>query len=449
MKILCHVGPWCKDQFSVIAEGVSPSANVFFLSNFTSIDDFDFRNRVAKRVKEVVALVPETDSTLNVIARCRLLRGLPLVEAVRLEYSTRIVVGEILDELDIDLFICESVDQYLHQILFEECHKRGIKSVGLIRTFVNGYYRFSAMGEYHCSREVSVDEIDRVRSDLLQDDYIPNNLVALKRSLSKTYYRIMFSNMVRVFWFFILCKVPINKYHYHYRVSYENTRRESLHLFPMKDLGLDDWRERLSKEKLTIFIPLQHFPEATIDYWAHDIGLVNYESTLLKFVERYAKHFNIVFKEHPGVWGYRKPSFYRRFDRFGDDVIFAPTESLSNECLKNVDAVVTYTGSIGFEAMLRGIPVLSFTEPYYSNCFQSLFKTISLDADPEEIELFLRNSKASRPEDISGSVSKLLQGFRKGVFRNNGSFDKRNPVHIEEALNIGIDIKEELVSGTI
>ena len=38
-----------------------------------------------------------------------------------------------------DLCLSETTDQYLKDILFRECLKRGIPSIGLVRSFLNGY----------------------------------------------------------------------------------------------------------------------------------------------------------------------------------------------------------------------------------------------------------------------------------------------------------------------
>ena len=48
-------------------------------------------------------------------------------------------------------------------------------------------------------------------------------------------------------------------------------------LFPHKDIGNLKWENELNcKDKPSLYIPLQMFPEATVDYWCEDIKVIKY-----------------------------------------------------------------------------------------------------------------------------------------------------------------------------
>lgn len=438
IKVLCHVGPWCLEQFRVIAQNIDKDVDVKFISLFRELDETNISSLIKANGLELSnnSSVIESQET---ILRCRLLRSLSSTKAEVIEHATRSVIGQILDDYHPDVFISESVDQYFHDILFQECEKRDIKSIGLIRTFLNGYYRFSKRGEFCRTRQVQEVEVKKALGMLLDNDYIPSNLIKLKHSLTITYLKIMLSNVLRVVWFYTLTRLPRFELSYHHHVSWKNTLEEYLHFLPIRDIGKSNWNELLHKEKKTVFIPLQHFPEATIDYWTSDVSDIRYLETLVDFIRDHADRYNILIKEHPGVWGYRKPEFYKRLKKASKNIIFAPVSELSNNCLTKSDAVLTYTGTIGFEAILRGIPVLSFTESYYSSFSQRLFTLIKTDESYITIDnaISQRGITSSEQEYI---ISQLLSGFNKGFFRNDGSFDVTNPSHVSEAENIGRDI---------
>lgn len=449
MKVLCHVGPWCVEQFSEIVIGLGVDSQVLFISGFRSIDETGFPDRFSDCF-ESDADYPSNIKDLEVIKRCRLLRSMPVDKALRYAEVTRDVVGGILDEAQPDLFLCESVDQYLQDIIFQECAVRSIQRAGLIRTFINGYYRLSIRGEYHKSRDASDSEVQSIKDSLENDSYIPDNLIALKKSLKYTYARIAFQNMARVAWFFFKSKLPKNKYNYHYNVSYKNTLNEYLHFIPARSLGHSYWKSELDGQKKTIFIPLQHFPEATIDYWVDSIELIDYENELKRIIDILSPVFNVLLKEHPGVWGFRKPSFYKRILK-EKKVVVAPTEEMSHACVEEADAVLVWTGTIGFEAALRGKPVFSLANPYYQSANSKLIKTLPRDFSVNDIRVNLikDNDEEMLASDRSAMVKFVLDGAIPGIFRNDGSFERSNEVHVEEARKIGKHLIGEYRSGSL
>ncbi|WP_193222162.1 hypothetical protein [Alkalilimnicola sp. S0819] len=446
MKILCHVAPWCAEQFKVIAEAVSPDADIQFISGFRQLDrtglvETYYRNVAADRGDDPDERDEET------ILRCRLLRSLPAEQARRHCSAMRGAIREVLLREKPDLIICESIDQFLHDILFQEADRQGVLAVGLIRTFVNNYFRFSARGEFQVVRSPEEAEIDEVLSLLTDARYIPKNLVPLKASLTKTYFRIYLSNHLRVLYFGLKRLLTGQRYNYHYWSSYKTTRELYAHLIPKRSFGDEDWRERLRRSsKPVLFIPLQHFPEATVDYWAEDTAMVDYPRRLLEFMERLAGAFTLLVKEHPGVWGYRKPAFYRQLEAVSGDVICAPTPTKGQECIELSSAVLVWTGSVGFEAALRGKPVLTTCTPYYAT--GPRFQKITLQTPLADILQFVRQTEANpiTAAEQRDLIRHLLSGILPGQFKNDGSFDAGRADDIAQARRVGAWIQTCLVA---
>ena len=152
--------------------------------------------------------------------------------------------------------------------------------------------------------------------------------------------------------------------------------------------------------------------------------------------------FHFLIKEHPGVIGGRGIKFYKSLSHL-ENVTFVPTEANSNELIEESDAVLVWTGSVGFEAALRGKPVLTVCNPYYASGRQ--FKKI--DEHSTEVEILKHisgNSAKLNYEEKFDLVANLLSGFRLGTYINNSSWSKLNMEHIEQASNIASEINIEL-----
>lgn len=438
IKILCHVAPWCKKQFDAIANGFSENSEIRFVSGFKDLDQTDLVSAYNKYVtsRDFELIKDERDS--EVIARCRLLRSLPNKVAYRHVSAMRVSIREMLLREKPDVLICESVDQFLHDILFQEAEDLGIHGYGLIRTFVNNYFRISTRGEMQKVREVDDSEVKKVLDFLCDNQYIPQNLPKLKKNLLFTYFRIYFSNLARVIFFEAFRYLKNEPYNYHYWSSTRTTREMYAHIIPKFSFGNKDWKFKLDKsQKPVIFIPLQHFPEATVDYWAEDVEMVNYPERLIEIIKFLNSDFQILIKEHPGVWGFRKPEFYKDIENSSLNVVVCPTEISGQECISACDAVLVWTGSVGFEAALRGKPVLTTCTPYYAS--GARFKKININHDIDDIKKFIEQCKVNKitEQEKIQLVRYLLNGLLPGYFQNNGTYNELDPNDITAANKVG------------
>ncbi|OHA20394.1 MAG: hypothetical protein A2849_01290 [Candidatus Taylorbacteria bacterium RIFCSPHIGHO2_01_FULL_51_15] len=167
------------------------------------------------------------------------------------------------------------------------------------------------------------------------------------------------------------------------RVLIESLR--DLSLFPKairyisRQLGsnLKKEYERVSVEPdLTakfVYLPLQYQPEATTNPLG---GIFMDQIRMVKTVsEALPKDWFIYVKEHPSQWGrqttkfnfFRCKGYYDTLAKFPNVKIVpmnTKTEALSGGC----QAVVTNTGTAGWEAALRLKPTITFGYPWYMFC---------------------------------------------------------------------------------
>ena len=166
--------------------------------------------------------------------------------------------------------------------------------------------------------------------------------------------------------------------------------------------------------------------------------MIHYEEVLFDIINKLNSNYHILVKEHPGVYGFRKPGFYKRLLKH-KNVTLCATSSPSQECIDISSAVLIWTGSVGFEAALRGKAVLTLAEPYYQS--ESRFFRINSKTELSEIDLFINSCNTPPNREYQRSmVTFLLSGMLPGVFKNDGSFDSKNERDVNEARAIGNDL---------
>ncbi len=107
----------------------------------------------------------------------------------------------------------------------------------------------------------------------------------------------------------------------------------------------------------------------------------------------------IYIKEHPGMFYSHMEGHTARAKYFYDDLLFYPrvrllsSESDSIELIKNAQAVATVRGTIGWEAMVLGKPVIAFGLIWYEK-YEGVLK-ITDDETAAKIPDFLANFKVS------------------------------------------------------
>jgi CDP-glycerol glycerophosphotransferase (TagB/SpsB family) len=158
------------------------------------------------------------------------------------------------------------------------------------------------------------------------------------------------------------------------------------------------------------------------------------------FLSLLGDKFHLLIKEHPGVVGFRRPSFYKDILKIDASITVCPSNISASTCLQYSDAVFVWTGSIGFEAALRAKPVISPTNTYYFKSYP-LFMRISIETTASDVESFVLQSSVQNKTDYSYDLlSYFLAGHLPGHFQNDGSFNMLDSSHLGKALQVAYDI---------
>lgn len=444
-KIICHVGPWSLEQYSFIAKKIGFDAEISILSGHPSCDDSGFFDGYLSKLKSLDSSdFSPTVQEIDIIKRCRLLRALDEKTALLHLRAASESIGYVLDNLKPDLVLSETIDSYIMDVLYFQAKSRNIFFLGLVPTFISGYFRISARGEYVKTRVVSDEETRQVMNILLNKSYKPD---FIKNSDSKLLiYAIgrWLRNMAKIPYFSLVRLDSKERYNYHNWATLI-VSLDWLHFLPSIFLGNSNWENVIkSHKKPVIYIPLQMIPEATVDYWCDDIEVINYNNYLIKIINYLSNDFVFLVKEHPNVLGYRNPKLYKLLKKI-NGVVFVPPHINSNYVIDFCDAVLVWTGSVGFEAALRGKPVLTTSIPYY-NCGNYFFK-INLSTPIDSIFSFIEFISNNPNESSRSSLIKhVLEGSLPGKYIIDGSWSKSNKNHVKFAEEISVNLKEFLSS---
>tara|TARA_B110000196_G_C21072504_1_gene628242 strand:- start:132 stop:1262 length:1131 start_codon:yes stop_codon:yes gene_type:complete len=375
------------------------------------------------------------------IARCRLLRSLDKSVALKMLNSAGLAMQDIFDEFEPSYVLSVTVDSYIIHLLSIISESRGIRFIGLVPTFINGYFRITTCGAKGAERLVSDEELNEVKHSLLDKTYKPSWLVSNKRDINKKANRMWLRNFIKPIWFLLLSYYKGDRFNAHYMTSRIISQRY-WSFFPRSYSGLDSIA-RITTEldktsKPVFFLPLQMSPEATIDYWSSDTSWIDYECKVLEVIRSNSEKSVFLIKEHPNVLGFRSRDFYKKLGAL-DNVVLVSPEIPSNEILDISDAVVVCTGTVGLEALLRGKVVFSDSSPFYAK----LDKFRPCAAISEFVSVSLNQNDSD--SDSDSLVRYVLGGFSRGVFLNDGSWKKGNEQHKQWNMTIASSISETLI----
>ncbi len=418
-SVLVYVRPWNNAQFFDLAQGIWPNTAQVHVSEHQAVDLGGLKAALYGAYRAVTAdsqpqYLDETQIA-DVKLRCRLLRWISGDKARLLILAAEQAIEEILGRHQPKAMLSITVDSYILQLFCLACHRRDIPFIGLVPSFVNGYFRITAMGERTAARSVEQEEIDSVSTRLLDTNYKPDFLAKSPNASRTKARRLWRRNLVKPAYFELRRRLSRDPLNYHnWSTSIVSQRHWSLRMQNYDGASIQS-RVELDpafRERPLIFLPLQMSPEATIDYWSADTSWIDYETRVLELLATTANTHTILVKEHPNVLGFRTPHFYERLASFDHAVLIDPGMS-ANTLIDMCDGVVICTGTVGFEAALRGSPVYTDSKPFH------LPHNFALPLEE------LAKPCPSRQSDVTAQqvlIRHVLEGLLPGHFVNDGSW---------------------------
>lgn len=421
MRFLIYVRPWNVNYYKAVGERLKDKGCVVsYISEHNVCDDHGLQalyvNSLSSTGGGQYSGMPD-DIVVDMISRCRLLRSMPLFEARRHLFAMASAVDKLISSSAPDAVVSVAIDSFVIDLLRFFVEKQGGVFVGLIPSFVNGYFRATVRGELDFLRSPSEDEVLSVLSLLNEKAYTPSFIGGALRSPKKVAMTRWAKTLIKPVVFRLIRALPRYRYNYHYWASQIVADRD-FSLFPVVSLGDSKWRETLAlSDKPLVYAPLQMHPEATVDYWSGGTSAANYEDCFLGFIEKLGEFYSVVVKEHPGVVGLRSPSFYKKIKNIRNAILI-PTFEPSNDVLSIADRVMVFTGSVGFEAALRGKVVISPCKPYYA--FGDRF--IDVNECDTSSDIYARVERKISEKVDDGYAKELTRNLLKGLTPGDVNF---------------------------
>ena len=428
-KTLCYLRPSTKEQFAYFVKCIDPSQTIVHCSEHSSVDQtnlpylyYSFLKKKKLSLKKTTLSKLEAD---DMIARCRLLRVITKKEALNHLIAMYLAINEVLNFEKPNFAIMQTVDSYVTDLIRSVCLKKKIKFIGIVSTGFNNCFRVTSRGEMTKNSKLDKNLTKLLLPKYIKESYTPDFITSSLNNPKKKIFIRWLKNFIGFFYFFIKRYLSGDRYNYHYWHQ-QIMCKQFFSLFPHKDIGNLKWENELNcKDKPSLYIPLQMFPEATVDYWCEDIKVIKYYETLEKLIKRLHNNFSLFVKEHPDVVGSRPKKFYSKIknDR---RITVIPTFVNSNYIVKKTDGVVIWTGSVGLDAMIRGKAVFSVGTPFFAN--GKRFLKIDLNT---KLKKMLNHISLCKKNSISHYEQKktfeyVAQQMYKGNYKNHFDWSEKN-----------------------
>lgn len=370
------------------------------------------------------------DEVREISARCRVLRFMGARRAASMALAMAEAFMVVLDQTQPDVIISFPIDRYVSDVLAILGEKRGIPFYELTVSALPGMSMLMKRGVL-CTHDVPPDPeqvthfVHKLTTPLFKPSYVQGvaNFTQARFLKVFAYFRLRGF----VFWLISLWKGDRLNLHYVDAQSFLG-HKPSLSDRNVTKLVDYRWREKMEAfdwSKRVLF-GLQLFPEASIDYWIHDLELIEHEDVVFEAAEAFSTAgYCVLVKDHPLQFGFRQLGLIRRLLSLSN-VVFVPYEVSGMEVLGLCGVNFTCTGTLGLQAALVGAKSIT-TRNYYTTegDFILLESRRDLTRLPQMVEDFPEvDDLEARQRRL---ITKQLQGSFESDFFSFQGFDPNDP----------------------
>jgi hypothetical protein len=372
----------------------------------------------------------------DVILRCRLLRVLDRDVALRMIGAMWRTIQELLDRERPDVFLAFVVDRYILDLFERALARRGVRYVGIAIGVLPETCMFMARGEYLPVREPSDGEVETAVTAMAQPQFVPS-YVSGRRFGLVPFLSLYLRFTVR--WLLFEAARVLRRLPYDYRYL---TARSSASGFRvrLRDWGVmrffrNGWRQALAATPFErrVFLALSVNPEAAIEYWLRNPGMIDYNVVLERLVNALdAGGFHIFVKDHPNQFGFRQVELFSALARH-PAVSFVPYDVPGHWLIDRCRTTFTWTGTVGLQAAMAGRCAVVDASAYYfvEGLFVGVKDVADLDETPRKIEAFASSMPLSEARRII--ARRLLRSSVPGDYTSWRGFTTNDPNGMRKA----------------
>ena len=307
--------------------------------------------------------------TVDVIARCRLLRWLDPHLARCMVHAMALAFDRVLEQVKPRLVLSFPIDRYVTDVLERLAHARGIRYLELTTSVVPGMSMLLYRGELIQSRQPADPETVRAKvNEIASPTFLPTYVQKKSKFTRAKFVRTLGYFRVRGLAFKLISWFKRDPLNLHYLDAQpflgHKCRWKDIRVVDLCDAG---WRGKMAafpRERRVLF-GLQLFPEASIDYWLRNVELIDHENLVVEAARAFSDQgFMVLVKDHPQQFGFRQTELLDRL-RALPHVVIVPYDISGNELLTLAGVNFTCTGTLGLQAALAGLTSV-VTESYYA-----------------------------------------------------------------------------------
>lgn len=413
------------------------------------IDDFYSAFNRQQRQAEAVPAVLSLEEVRDVIARCRLLRWLPLRQASGMVVAMEYAFTQVLDRTDPAMVLSFPIDRYVSDVLERLAKRREIPYLELTASLISGMSMLMYRGQLvKTATPPSTAMVREQVQTIAKPDFTPSYVQTAVRYTAARWWKTFLYFQLRGVVFKLIAGLKRDPLNLHYLDSQaflgHKPRVSDRRIVSLVDR---QWRARLAafpKDK-RIFFGLQLFPEASIDYWLANRELIDYEDLLIQAIDTFSRAgYLIMVKDHPSQFGFRQCEWLDRLLAL-PNVVLLPYEVSGNEAISLVNSNFTLTGTLGLQAALLGLTSIA-SPTYYTTPedFLVFNSRAELSALPEKARA--RAPAALLEQRQERILTHLLQGSFRGDFFSfrNFTVDQPDPSAKSLATELGQQLRNAL-----
>ena len=366
----------------------------------------------------------------DAIARCRTLRWLPKRRAAAMALAMAEVMDRVLEAERPKAVLSWPIDRYTTDVLARLAEARGIPYFELTASPVPGMSMLVLRGEL-LVRDIEPPEdlversVRAIADPLFVPAYVPSTAKYTRARFlwNLAYFR---ARAIAFQAISVWKRDPLNLHYLDAQFFLGHKPRLSdIRITQLVDY---DWYSKIQRFPIErrVFVALQLFPEASIDYWIRNLELIDHDDIIVRAATAFSRAgYLVLVKDHPLQFGFRQLELIEQL-RAIPNLIVLPYEVSGNAVLNDIGASFTQTGTLGMQAALHGIKSITCEAYYYTpGDFIPLRAKADLEVLPERLE--------ATPEagDLRARqfriVRHLLKGSFPGDFMSFKGFDPGAP----------------------
>jgi hypothetical protein len=398
--------------------------------DFSVVEDFYTAYRRFFQAGTARSSLLDEAQIADIIARCRLLRWLPVRKAAAMVLAMEEAFEKVLDVVRPTVIVAFPMDRYVSDVLERVGAARGIPFFELTASAVPNMSMLLYRGRL-ITRAAQPDPalVDQIVREIADPLFTPAYVQGPKRFTPTKWLKIFAYFRLRGWFFKGLSWVKRDRLGLHY-MDAQSFLGHKPHLGDVRicDMVEYDWRKKINAfpEEQRLFIGLQLFPEASIDYWIDDVSMIQHEELLFDVAKAFTgAGYVVLVKDHPLQFGFRQVALLNRLKTL-PNVVLLPYEVSGNEALDACGVNFTCTGTLGMQAALTGKKSIT-TSCYYTTPEDF----IHINTRAEVPGLPARVEATEIPTDLGPRQRRIITNLLKGSFASDffsfQEFDPANP----------------------